>query len=222
MRVHHLPLITLLLLLVSSCAIRAQVRVPTPPRVQVRVNVPTPPPPPATPTPPPPPTVTIRANAPELLDGVVTLTPSCTPGVPERLNGIDDNCNGQVDEGFVQSGAVQITLGWTTGADIDLHVTDPFNEELSFRNNSSSSGGRLDRDARGACTNGETTENVFWPAGEAPRGTYRIEANYFSNCQAAGPTDVVLSIMVGGQALGVYQYTMQPGQRVNLATFTIP
>jgi hypothetical protein len=166
--------------------------------------------------------VTIRAAAPELFAGVVTIRPTCTPGAPERLNGIDDNCNGQVDEGFVQSGAVQITLAWSTGADIDLHVTDPFNEVLSFANTASSSGGRLDRDARGACTDGQTTENVYWPAGEAPRGTYRIEANYFSNCQAAGPTQVVLSIMVGGQALGVYQYTLQPGQRINLATFTIP
>lgn len=215
-------LVLALPLVATACTVRAraQIRVPMPPRVQVEVDAPPPPPPVATPAPPPAPT--IRASAPEIGAGGITLTPSCTPGVPERLNGIDDNCNGQVDEGFVQSGAVQITLGWSTGADIDLHVTDPFGEELSYRNTSVDSGGSLDRDARGACTDGQTTENVYWPAGSAPRGTYRVTANYFSDCQAGGMTQVVLSIMVGGQALGVYQYNLSPGQRVDLATFVIP
>lgn len=212
-------LLALIALLASACRVQGTVRVPAPPRVTVEAQAPAPPTPPA---PAPPPSVTIRAEAPDLLDGVVAITPTCTEGAPERLNGIDDNCNGQVDEGFVQSGAVQITLGWTTGADIDLYVTDPFNEELSYQNENVSSGGQLDRDARGACTDGQTTENVFWPAGEAPRGTYRISANYFSDCQAAGPTQVVLSIMIGGRPLGVYQYTLQPGQRVELASFTVP
>jgi len=166
--------------------------------------------------------VSVGANAPQLADGVVTLPRSCTPGVPDRLNGIDDNCNGQVDESFVQSGAVQITLGWTSGADIDLYVTDPFGEELSNRNTSVDSGGTMDRSARGACTDGQTTENVYWPAGSAPRGTYRISAGYSDNCQAAGSTPVVLSIMVGGQPLGIYQYTLSADQRVDLASFTIP
>lgn len=211
--------LALVALFAASCTVHGRVHAPTPPRVRVTADAPSPP---APPPPPSSPTVTIEASTPDLHSGVVTLTPNCTEGAPERLNGIDDNCNGQVDEGFVQSGAVQITLGWTTGADIDLYVTDPFGEELSYQNTESSSGGRLDRDARGACTDGQTTENVFWPAGEAPRGTYRIAARYFSNCQAAGVTRVVLSVMVGGQPLGVYQYDLQPDQRVELASFSIP
>jgi hypothetical protein len=223
MRKTILTVLALVLLVqASACAVRARVavHVPTPPRVQIDVEAPPPPAPPAAPAPPPAPVV--QASAPEIGVGVVILTPNCTPGVPERLNGIDDNCNGQVDEGFVQSGAVQVTLGWSTGADIDLYVTDPFGEELSYRNTSVGSGGTLDRDARGACTNGQTTENVYWPAGAAPRGTYRIAAHYFNDCQAGGATEVVLSIMVGGRALGVYQYNLGPGQRIDLATFTIP
>lgn len=215
----HVLLLASLVFSVASCHVQGTVRVrpPPPPRVRVEVDAPTPPRPPS----PPSATVTIRATAPELPSGIVTLTPSCTEGAPEVLNGLDDNCNGQVDEGFVQSGAVQITLGWTTGADIDLYVTDPFDEELSYQNTEANSGGNLDRDARGACTDGQTTENVFWPAGSAPRGNYRVSAHYFSNCQAAGVTQVVLSIMVGGQALGVYQMDLSPGQRIDLATFTV-
>lgn len=225
-----LSILTVATMLYSTgCAVhgRVHVRIPGPPRVVVETDAPppeTPPPPPAQPAdaPPPPPSLAIRANLPELASGVITIETSCTPGAPERLNGIDDNCNGQVDEGFVQSGAVQITLGWTTGADIDLYVTDPFGEVLSYRTTNVNSGGSLDRDARGACTDGQTTENVFWPTGAAPRGSYRIAAHYFSACQAAGPTQVVLSVMVGGQPLGVYQYTLNAGQRIDLATFVIP
>ncbi len=178
--------------------------------------------PPATQPPPPTAPVPVPASAPELVAGVTTDEGGCTPGAPEQLNGIDDNCNGQVDEGFVQSGDVQITLHWATGADMDLYVTDPFNEVLSFSNTSSNSGGSLDRDARGTCTDGQTGENVYWPAGQAPRGTYQVEVHYFHNCNVAGPTPVTLSIMVGGRALGVYQYTLSSDDRIRLATFTIP
>jgi hypothetical protein len=207
-------LIAVLVLSLTSCLVRGAVRVtaPVPPRVRVQVTAPTPPTPPS---------VTIRATAPALPTGVVTITTSCTAGAPEVLNGLDDNCNGQVDEGFVQSGAVQITLGWNSPADIDLYVTDPFGEEISYADRDANSGGHLDRDARGACTNGETTENVYWPQGSSPAGTYRVSANYFSNCSSAGVTRLVLSIMVGGQALGVYQYDIAPGQRVELASFTV-
>jgi hypothetical protein len=166
--------------------------------------------------------VSVQATTPEVSAGVVAVTPTCNPGAQEVLNGLDDNCNGQVDEGFVQSGAVQVTLGWSTGADIDLYVMDPSGETLSYQHTNSSTGGHLDRDARGACTDGQTTENVYWPQGTSLRGMYRVEVHYFSNCQAAGPTPVVLSIMVGGQALGVYQYNLTPGQRVAMATFNIP
>jgi hypothetical protein len=192
----------------------ARVAVPPPPTVTVEADVAAPPPPTAT--------VTIQASQPEVSAGVVVMTPTCTPGAPEVLNGVDDNCNGVVDEGFVQTGAVQISLGWATGADMDLYVVDPFNEEVSYRNRTVSSSGHLDRDARGACTDGQTTENVYWPAGQAPRGTYQVAVHYFSGCNAAGPTPVTLSIMVGGRALGVYQFTIAEGQRVTMATFTIP
>jgi hypothetical protein len=219
MRNTNLVVLALLALALTSCMVHGAIRVtaPMPPHVRVSVTAPTPP----TPVVPAPPTVTIRATAPALPSGVITLTTNCTAGAPEVLNGLDDNCNGQVDEGFVQSGAVQITLGWSTAADIDLYVTDPFGNELSYANRDSASGGHLDRDARGACTDGQTTENVYWPAGASPAGTYRVAAHYFSNCQAAGVTRLVLSIMVGGQALGVYQYDIGPNQRVELASFTV-
>jgi len=214
---------TLLLALVtvlavaSACRITgsARLRVPPPPVLTIQADV-TPPPPPPTAT------VTIQASQPEVYAGVTVMTPTCTQGAPEVLNGIDDNCNGQVDEGFVMSGAVQITLGWNTGADIDLYVTDPNNETISYSHTRSGSGGHLDRDARGACTNGQTTENVYWPSGTSPRGTYQVAVHHFSGCNAAGTTPVTLSIMVGGAPIGVYQFNLNPQQRITMASFTIP
>ena len=206
----------MLLLASTACQFMGRVRV-RPPPVGVSVSVPAPPPPPSVSA-----RVSIQASAPQVSAGVVAMTPTCTPGAPEVLNGLDDNCNGQVDEGYVQSGAVQVTLGWSTGADIDFYVTDPGSETLSYQNTNSASGGHLDRDARGACTDGQTTENVYWPSGISPRGTYQVAVHYFSDCQAAAVTPIVLSIMVGGQPLGVYQYNLSPGQHVMLASFNIP
>lgn len=67
-------------------------------------------------------------------------------------------------------GDIQITLTWNNTSDLDLHVIDPFNEEIYFNHNSSVSGGILDYDD----TNGYGPENVYWPKLKAPKGTYQV------------------------------------------------
>jgi hypothetical protein len=182
------------------------------PTVQVRANIP---PPPAV-------RASITIGAPTLATGVVVMQQQCRVGAQELFNGIDDNCNGQIDEGFVGSGSIQITLWWQTGADIDMYVTDPTNETISYSHRNAASGGALDRDARGACTDNQTTENVFWNTPTPPSGTYRVEAHYYSECNGAGPTPIVMSISVGGAVIGAYQYTLRPSERTTMATFNIP
>ncbi|MBN1773509.1 MAG: hypothetical protein JXB32_19765 [Deltaproteobacteria bacterium] len=179
---------------------------------------------------PPPPTVVVGGTAsvsgtyvaprPVLVSGVTTITAACDPNAPEVLNGLDDNCNGQIDEGWVGSGNLQITLGWSTPADIDLYVVDPSGTEISYMQTQSPTGGFLDRDARGACTNGEVVENVYWN-GQPPAGHYVIRVNYYSNCDAAGPTPITVSISYGGQIVGAYQYTIGDGQTVEIASFDL-
>jgi len=191
--------------------VHATVRTPPPPTVVGTATVSTP-------------AVAIGATyappRPVLVTGVTTITAACNPNAPEILNGLDDNCNGQIDEGWVGSGSLQITLGWSTPADIDLYVVDPTGTEISYMQTQSPSGGFLDRDARGACTDGEVVENVYWN-GQPPAGHYVVRVNYYSNCDAAGPTPITVSIAYGGQVVGAYQYALSDQETVEIASFDL-
>ncbi len=155
----------------------------------------------------------------QLRTGVVSMGVQCTQGVAETCNGLDDNCDGRIDEGCGwQSGAVQITLAWQTGADIDLYVTDPSGFVISYQDRQSPTGGVLDHDARGACVpGGDTVENVYWSTPQPPRGQYYVELHYWGDCGVAGITPAQVSIAVGGRVVGVYNVTLAPGDRIPVA-----
>ncbi|MBV8980331.1 MAG: hypothetical protein JO086_05470 [Acidimicrobiia bacterium] len=83
------------------------------------------------------------------------------------------------------TGDVQITLVWADGNDLDLHVIDPSGTEIYFSNPKSPTGGTLDHDDTAGCANtGAHVENVFWPAGGAPPGRYRVFVKNYSSCGA--------------------------------------
>lgn len=142
----------------------------------------------------------------------------------EQCNALDDDCNGVIDDecGY-ETGDVQITLGWNTGADLDLYVTDPSGATLFYneRHKRSRIGGHLDHDARGDCRREQQNsriENVYWPA-PARAGNYRVEIQYFSPCAKAGTTEATLSVVVGSQLLGAYRFRLEPEQRVAALSF---
>ncbi len=216
----RLSAVVFVAVMASGCYVRATGRVP---RATVRVQTNTPPPPNAT--------VTVNAGAggqATLASGVTVIETSCQQGAQELCNGLDDNCDGQIDEGCgYQSGNIQITLAWQGGADLDMYVTDPQGETISYGNTNVSSGGVLDHDARGACNPNEpnsTIENVYWNQPNPPPGNYNVEVHYWdgSGCSTgAGPTNMTLSVAVGGQVRGAWQYTIQPGQRIPVVQFPI-
>jgi hypothetical protein len=156
--------------------------------------------------------------------GIIVSAPSCTPGAGEACNGLDDNCDGRIDEGCGwASGQIQVTLSWGTGADMDLYVYDPSGYQIYYGNTTSPSGGVLDHDARGYCTGNGTIENVYWSTPRPPAGNYTVEVHYWGDCGdgAAIPTPVQVSISVGGQIIGVYGATLYPDQRTTIATFPV-
>lgn len=179
----------------------------------------------APPPPPPQSTVTVQQQ-PQLASGVTVIQQSCTPGAQEACNGLDDNCDGAIDEGCgYNTGNIQITLAWNSGADIDLYVTDPYNETISYSHTSSNSGGQLDHDGRGDCVQNSggnpTVENVYWN-NQPPRGNYSIEIHNYSGCETAvGQTQTTLSIAVGGRVLGSYAYGIFPNQRIQVTSFAL-
>lgn len=78
----------------------------------------------------------------------------------------------------LNSAEITIRLDWSKHScdtDIDLHVFDPFGEEIAYYNMTSSSGGYLDRDD----VVGPGPEHVRWTS--APAGEYKIYVHYFPN-----------------------------------------
>jgi uncharacterized protein YfaP (DUF2135 family) len=100
----------------------------------------------------------------------------------------------------VGTGDVRVTLEWdgaTSDFDFDLHVVDPSGEEIDFGNTTSASGGELDTDQ--TCSPaGPRVENIFWPVGGAPTGTYTVYVDNFSDCGGGGVGDFTVTTEVDG------------------------
>ncbi|PAP75481.1 hypothetical protein BSZ37_02975 [Rubrivirga marina] len=110
------------------------------------------------------------------------------------------------------SGDVQVTLKWTNTADLDLYVSDPTGETIYYGQPTSSSGGQLDVDD----TDGEGPKNVFWPTGQAPRGTYAVSVDHYS-----GPSPASFTVLV--QAFGhtrTFSGSVANGERVFVTAFS--
>ena len=107
------------------------------------------------------------------------------------------------DKNVLGTGDIQVTLRWSSEDDLDLEVTDPNGETVTFLNPSLSSGGELDADANAVCE--ETTEapveNVFWPFGGGIPGDYVVSVNLFSFCTANDEVEFSLTILVQGEIL---------------------
>jgi hypothetical protein len=107
------------------------------------------------------------------------------------------------------TGDVQVTLRWQGDADLDLHVVDPNGEKIWFANKESSSGGILDVDANGACEGlPRPVENVYWPTGEAPNGSYAVSVVYYQSCGENAPTDYEVTITLDGEVVDVIRAQM--------------
>lgn len=83
----------------------------------------------------------------------------------------------------VGSGDVQVSISWDTATDVDLHVIEAGGFELWYGDQQSPSGGELDLDSNPGCViDGINNENVYWPAGMAPVGTYTVRVDFYSDC----------------------------------------
>lgn len=98
------------------------------------------------------------------------------------------------------TGDIQATLRWTTADDLDMAVTDPSGNTVTFANPRVSSGGTLDVDANAGCVERTSSpiENIFWPTGQAPQGNYSIAVNLYTRCGSSGPISFNLTLLVQG------------------------
>lgn len=127
---------------------------------------------------------------------------------------------------LVGAGDVQVTVAWDTDADVDLHVVDPEGSEIYWANRQSPSGGELDLDSNAACAGDNVrNENISWPIGTAPQGTYTVRVDYWANCDA-GQTNYTVVLHNQEDTQIHYGTFTGPGDQggfgsgVEIATFT--
>ncbi len=126
----------------------------------------------------------------------------------------------------VGTGDVQVTVAWDTDADVDLHVVDPGGSEIYWAERQSPSGGQLDLDSNAGCAGDNVrNENITWPVGTAPQGTYTVRVDYWSNCDAPETNYTVL--IHSEDEMDIHHGTFTgdgdfggPGSGVEVATFT--
>lgn len=106
----------------------------------------------------------------------------------------------QASGGGLGTGDVQVTLRWATSDDLDLSVTDPNGQAVSFFSPAVGSGGQLDADANAGCLeqSPEPIENVFWPPTQAPAGNYTITVSLFQSCTNGEPVPFTVTLLVQG------------------------
>ncbi len=120
------------------------------------------------------------------------------------------------------TGDVQVTLTWGATADLDLIVTDPEGNEVAYYNTTSPTGGSLDVDANAYCNAPLTTspvENIFWPAGTAPNGTYSVVVLYSLQCNAEGTVSYTVTVTVDGNT-ETFTGSISPDNFVSVTEFT--
>lgn len=122
------------------------------------------------------------------------------------------------------TGDIQVTLRWTTVDDLDLAVTDPSGDVVAYFNPSIGSGGQLDVDANAGCgeSNPSPIENVFWPTGGAPQGSYNVAVNLFTRCDSnTAPIPFSLRILVQG-TVQTLEGTVSDSEPVASFPFSLP
>jgi hypothetical protein len=150
----------------------------------------------------------------------------CKDPVEETCNARDDDCDGVIDNGCGYSaGLMQVTAAWDTGADIDLYVTGPLGDTLSFQRPSTPIGARLDHAGRGDCSPdvpNSRIENAVWVGQRPTVGVYEVELHYWGECiSGGGPTATTVSVAVGREIAGQFRVTLLPGERLRVVRFVI-
>lgn len=113
----------------------------------------------------------------------------------------NDELNKRLIQEKAKTGDIQVSLIWNNFNDLDLHVVEPSGDEIWYQNKKVKSGGEMDIDMNFAYggdigesaadkslppeisrwVSSKPIENIFWPAGAAPAGKYKVEIEYLTN-----------------------------------------
>jgi hypothetical protein len=111
---------------------------------------------------------------------------------------------------IVGSGDIQVSMTFDTNDDLDLYVTGPDNETVFFDNKNAANGGILDLDANMLCgAPAGNSENITWPQGTAPEGTYQVFVNFYLSC-SGDPVNYTVTVTVVGNPPEIFTGSYDP------------
>ena len=152
----------------------------------------------------------------------------CSQPTDEKCNAFDDDCDGVIDDGCgYGTGFMQVTAAWDTGADIDLYVTGPLGDTLSFQRPSTPAGARMDHVRSGGLQRRSwktRASRTFDGSASVPsRASTRWRFSIGGSAASAegGPTNVTVSVAVAREIAGQYRHSLLPGERVRVVRFVV-
>lgn len=164
------------------------------------------------------------------VDGVYTIVATRyakniggTEGTYElALSGATEDVPQAVKELNLPAGDIQISLTWSTAADLQLLVRDPSGDAVFDDTPIVPSGGRLVASGNVNCTRTQTTpvSYIYWPQGFARAGSYEVEVWYQNQCNDPNPVEFTLSIVVNGKLVYTDIGRPTPNQKY-VTSFTI-
>ena len=106
----------------------------------------------------------------------------------------------RLDRAGAKTGDVQVSLAWNNVNDLDLHIIAPSGERIVFNHKRSACRGELDVDMNASGNRSQKpVENIYWPAGQAPKGTYRVQICHYANQGGRDPTKYQVRVLVDGR-----------------------
>lgn len=99
------------------------------------------------------------------------------------------------------SGDVQVLLKWDNHNDLDLMVTDPSGAKVWYQNRTVSSGGQLEIDMNVRYPDSKNPlENIFWPTGGAPSGSYNVYLVYYKKHEEVSGNPYKITVKYGSKS----------------------
>jgi uncharacterized protein YfaP (DUF2135 family) len=118
---------------------------------------------------------------------------------------------------LLPAGSVQVSLQWSSNADIQLLVREPSGDSIYDDRTTSNSGGILAANGNVNCVpaaSGTPISYIYWPEGRLPSpGAYEIQVWYQNNCNDTRPVTFNLTVTAGGNVIAQRSETIRVGEQ---------
>lgn len=120
------------------------------------------------------------------------------------------------------TGDVQILLSWNNYNDLDLICTDPDGNSVWFKNRRVPSGGQLEIDMNVEYPDSKTPiENIYWPSGGAPNGTYNVYVRYYKKHENTAKNPYKITVKHGDKTNEYTGTINNEKESIHICTFTL-